>query len=135
MLNQVQIIGHLGKDPEIRKTQSGMTIANLTVATSEKWKDKKSGELKEHTEWHRVVLFDKLGDIAERYLTKGSLCYLAGKLQTRSWTDEKTGTTKYATEIHGNELKLLGGKSDKPKQEKAETPAPNLNDIDDDIPF
>lgn len=115
-VNKVIIIGNLGKDPEIRTLNSGERVANLTVATSEQWRDKASGERKEKTEWHRVVIFnDNLAKIAEQYLRKGSTVYLEGSLQTRKWTDQQ-GQEKYTTEIvlqrfNGN-LTLLGGRGD-----------------------
>jgi len=113
-LNKVIIIGRLGKDPEVRRTASGDPVANLSVATSEKWKDK-SGERKEKTEWHRVILWGKLAEIAERYLKKGSHVYLEGQLETRKWQDQ-SGQDKYSTEIvlrgFGGSLVMLDGKSE-----------------------
>jgi single-strand DNA-binding protein len=99
MLNKVTLIGNLGKDPEVRRTQDGRPIANLSVATSESWRDKTTGERKEKTEWHRVVIFNEgLAKVAEQYLRKGSKVYLEGALQTRKWTDQ-SGTDKYSTEV------------------------------------
>ncbi len=115
-VNKVILVGNLGKDPEIRTLNSGDRVANLTIATSETWRDKMSGERKEKTEWHRVVIFnDNLAKIAEQYLRKGSSVYLEGALQTRKWTDQQ-GVEKYSTEIvlqkfNGN-LTLLGGRGD-----------------------
>ena len=98
-VNKVILVGNLGRDPEVRTTQSGSKIVNLSLATSETWKDKNSGERRERTEWHRVVIFnEKLGEIAEKYLRKGSKIYLEGQLQTRKWTDQ-SGADKYSTEI------------------------------------
>lgn len=98
-LNKAQLIGNLGRDPEVRTTQDGRKIVQLSIATSESWKDKRTGERKEKTEWHRVVIFNEgLADVAERYLQKGSKVYLEGKIATRKWTD-KDGTEKYTTEI------------------------------------
>lgn len=110
-VNKVTLVGNLGRDPEVRSTQSGMKIVNLAVATSESWNDKASGERKELTEWHRVVIMnDRLGEVAEKYLRKGSKVYLEGKLQTRKWTDQ-SGQERYTTEImlgrFGGELVLL----------------------------
>jgi len=121
-LNKVQIIGNLGKDPEVRHTNDGRAIVNLTVATSENWKDKNTGEKKEKTEWHRVVIFNEgLAKVAEAYLKKGSTVYLEGQLQTRKWTD-KDGVEKYSTEIvlqnFKGEMVLLGGKENSPAPEK-----------------
>ncbi len=113
-VNKVILIGNLGKDPEIRTMQNGGKVANLSLATSESWKDKSTGEKKEKTEWHRVVIFGNLADIAERYLKKGSKVYVSGSLQTRKWTD-KDGAEKYSTEVvlqgFGGELTMLDGKS------------------------
>jgi single-strand DNA-binding protein len=98
-VNKVILVGNLGRDPEIRSTQNGTKVANLSVATSENWRDKNSGERQEKTEWHRVVLFDeRLVDVAERFLKKGSKVYLEGQLQTRKWTDQ-SGAEKYTTEV------------------------------------
>ena len=115
-VNKVILIGNLGKDPEIRTLNSGDRVANLTVATSEQWRDKATGERKEKTEWHRVVIFnDNLAKIAEQYLRKGSTVYLEGSLQTRKWTDQQ-GVEKYSTEVvlqkFRGELTLLGGRGD-----------------------
>ena len=112
-VNKVIIIGNCGKDPEVRTMQNGSKVANLSLATSESWKDKATGERKEKTEWHRVVVFGALADIVERYVKKGSKVYVSGSLQTRKWTD-KDGADKYTTEIvlqgFGSELVLLDGK-------------------------
>ncbi|GAB0114241.1 single-stranded DNA-binding protein [Acidisoma sp. C75] len=110
-VNKVTLVGNLGKDPEVRNTQSGMKIVNLRIATSESWNDKASGERQERTEWHSVVIMnDRLADIAERYLRKGSKVYLEGKLQTRKWTDQ-SGADRYTTEVMlgriGAEMVLL----------------------------
>jgi single-strand DNA-binding protein len=114
-VNKVILLGNLGRDPEIRNTQDGSKIVNLSIATSESWKDRASGERKEKTEWHRVVIFNpNLADIAERYLKKGSKVYLEGALQTRKWTD-KDGQERYSTEVvigrFKGELTLLDGRS------------------------
>jgi single-strand DNA-binding protein len=113
-VNKVILIGNLGRDPEIRSTQNGKRIANLSIATSEKWKDKNSGEAKEKTEWHRVVIFnDRLSDVCEKYLSKGSKVYLEGALETRKWEDQ-AGQEKYSTEVVLREFKgtltILDGK-------------------------
>jgi single-strand DNA-binding protein len=114
-VNKVILIGNLGRDPEIRSTQDGTRIANLSVATSESWRDKASGERKERTEWHRVVIFnDRLVDVVEKYLKKGSKVYLEGALQTRKWTDN-SGQERYTTEVvlqrFRGELTMLDGRS------------------------
>jgi single-strand DNA-binding protein len=161
-VNKVTLIGNLGKDPEIRTTQSNMKIVNLTVATSESWNDKASGERQERTEWHRVVIMnDRLADVAEKYLKKGSKVYLEGKLQTRKWTDQ-SGQEKYTTEVMlgriGAELVMLdrmgagGGNEDMPRgamrgndrterSSSSGKTAPSWDsqrsnsDLDDEIPF
>ena len=108
-LNKVILIGNLGKDPETRYAPSGDAICNITVATSETWKDKNTGEKKEQTEWHRVVFFGRLAEIAAQYLRKGSQIYVEGRLQTRKWQD-KEGQDRYTTEIRGDEMKMLGSR-------------------------
>lgn len=108
-LNKVILIGNLGKDPETRYAPSGDAICNITVATSETWKDKATGEKKEQTEWHRVVFFGRLAEIAAQYLRKGSQIYVEGRLQTRKWQD-KDGNDRYTTEIRGDEMKMLGSR-------------------------
>ncbi|WKE49028.1 single-stranded DNA-binding protein [Gluconobacter oxydans] len=152
-LNKVMLIGNLGKDPESRNTQSGSLIVNLTVATSETWKDRQSGEKKEKTEWHRVVIFNEhLGKIAEQYLRKGSKVYLEGQLQTRKWTDQ-SGQDKYTTEIvltaYKGEIVMLssadrngegqsGGQrqnSNSGQRQGGGWDNQKENDLDDEIPF
>src|SRR5712675_614666 len=108
-INKVILIGNLGADPETRAMPSGTTVANLRIATSESWRDKQSGEQQERTEWHRVVLFGRLGEIAAEYLKKGSQVYIEGSLRTRKWQD-KQGTERYSTEIVGNDMQMLGGR-------------------------
>ena len=146
-INKAIIVGNLGKDPEVRYTQSGSAIANVTIATSESWRDKATGEQKEKTEWHRVVLFGKLAEIAGEYLRKGSQVYIEGKLTTRKWADQ-AGVEKYTTEIHvnvGGVLQMLGSKPDggggsqpqqqgRQPQQQASSNEPPM-DFDDDIPF
>ena len=115
-VNKVILVGNLGRDPEVRSTQDGAKIVNLSIATSERWKDKNTGEPREKTEWHRVVIFNEnLGRIAEQYLRKGSSVYLEGQLQTRKWTDQQ-GVEKYTTEVvlgrFRGELTLLSGRSE-----------------------
>lgn len=156
-LNKVQLIGRLGKDPEVRSFQSGSKVCNFTLATSESWKDKTSGERKEKAEWHTVAIFgDGLVSVAERYLRKGSQCYVEGQLRTRKWQDQ-SGGDRYSTEIvlQGPNAKLIllgdgGGSKSKPgsttngtrgksgsaggwaNDEQRTNPA---DDLDDDIPF
>jgi single-strand DNA-binding protein len=109
-INKVILVGNLGQDPEVRYTANGAAVANITVATSEQWTDKQSGQKQERTEWHRVVLFGRLGEIAGEYLRKGSQVYLEGKLQTRKWQDQN-GQDRYTTEIVANEMQMLGGRA------------------------
>lgn len=141
-INKVILVGNLGKDPEIRYSSNGNAIANLTVATSEQWIDKQSGQKQEKTEWHRVVMFGKVAKIAGEYLRKGSQAYFEGKLQTREW--EKDGVKRYITEIVAHEMQMLGGKTgNEIKQpERAATGPQAMKDVlnipadfDDDIPF
>src|SRR5579862_2695137 len=108
-VNKVILIGHLGADPETRVMPSGMTVANMRLATSENWKDKQSGETQERTEWHHVALFGRLGEVAAEYLRKGSQVYIEGSLRTRKWQD-KEGRDRYTTEIIGNDMQMLGGR-------------------------
>ena len=146
-VNKVIIVGNLGKDPETRYAPSGDAVTNITIATTETWKDKATGEKREATEWHRVVFFGKLAEIAGQYLKKGSQVYLEGKLKTRKWQD-KDGHERYTTEINADELKMLGGKGDgqqsepqrqqqAPQRQQAQKPASGggFNEFDDDIPF
>lgn len=142
-LNKVQLIGHLGRDPETRATQDGQRVCQLSVATSDAWKDKATGERKEKTEWSRVVIFnDRLTDIAETHLRKGSKVYVEGKMQTRKWTD-KDGVEKYTTEVvlsrFNGELIALDPRE---RDDEGESPAPahrpplpKGDDLDDEIPF
>jgi len=108
-INKVILIGHLGQDPEVRALTSGSSIANLRIATTESWKDKSSGEFKEQTEWHTVVLFGRTAEVAAEYLKKGSQVYIEGRLRTRKWQD-KTGNDRYSTEVVGNDMQMLGGR-------------------------
>ncbi|MBC7992936.1 MAG: single-stranded DNA-binding protein, partial [Rhizobacter sp.] len=108
-INKVILIGNLGRDPEVRYTPNGAAICNVTIATSRNWKDKNSGEKMEETEWHRVVFFDRLAEIAGEYLKKGRPVYVEGRLKTRKWTD-KDGLEKYTTEIMADNMQLLGGR-------------------------
>ncbi|VVC76592.1 Single-stranded DNA-binding protein [Aquicella siphonis] len=144
-VNKVILIGNLGKDPEIRYTPSGAAIANITVATSETWKDKQSGENVERTEWHRVVFYQRLAEIVGEYLRKGSKVYIEGRLQTRKWQDKTSGQDRYTTEIIAENMQMLdskGGASggsasyEKPSAASAAPEAaPSLDNFDDDIPF
>ncbi len=149
-VNKVILVGRLGDDPKIRYLPNGGAIANLTIATSESWRDKQSGEQKEKTEWHRVVLFGKLAEVAGEYLRKGSQVYIEGKLTTRKWEDQ-AGAERYTTEIHvnvGGVMQMIGSRQDSSsqnggssdKQQQIRQPAAQKNDppmnFDDyDIPF
>ena len=150
-VNKVTLVGNLGRDPEVRAMQNGDKIVQLSVATSDRWKDKSSGEQRERTEWHRVVIFnDALGKIAEQYLKKGSTVYLEGQLQTRKWTDQQSGQEKYTTEVvlqrYRGELTLLGSRPENQisnDQQNDEIDQSNqismsddiASDLDDEIPF
>ncbi|MCF6783840.1 single-stranded DNA-binding protein [Stutzerimonas stutzeri] len=160
-VNKVILIGNVGGDPETRYMPNGNAVTNITLATTDSWKDKQTGQLQERTEWHRVVLFGKVAEIAGEYLRKGSQCYIEGRLQTREW--EKDGVKRYTTEIvvdMGGTMQLLGGRGgssdDSPRQSQprpqrepqqaarpqqsqpkpaAQQPAPDYDSFDDDIPF
>mgnify|MGYP004496034005 CR=1 FL=1 len=155
-VNKVIIVGTLGNDPEVKCSASGSAIANLSVATSEQWKDKQTGERKEQTEWHRVVIFGKLAEVAGEYLRKGSQVYIEGQIRTRKWTDSN-GLDRYTTEIlipqMGGVMQMLGGKREdsgqqqprqqsgqqpqqqQPKQQSSQGGNEPPMDLDDDIPF
>lgn len=133
-MNEAKIIGHLGRDPETKTLPSGDAVTNFSIATTEKWKDKTTGEQKEATEWHRISMFGKLAEIAAKYLHKGSLVYVSGKLVTRKWNDN--GVDKYSTEIKADTLKMLGGKQDGAPAAQTSAPKPAAPaDMGDDIPF
>ena len=159
-INKVILVGNLGNDPEVRATTTGSRVATISVATSESWMDKNTGQRQEKTEWHRVVFFNRLAEIVEQYLTKGSQVYVEGRLQTRKWQDQN-GQDKYTTEVVANEMQMLGGRgggsgggdfqstapmdpqqaqnsasgSAKPAAQKTPaTAGPEIN-FDDDIPF
>ncbi|MBI5063477.1 MAG: single-stranded DNA-binding protein [Desulfatitalea sp.] len=142
-VNKVILVGNLGQDPEIRYMADGTAVANFSIATSETWKDKQTGEKKERTEWHRVVAWRQLGELCGKYLSKGRQVYIEGKLQTRSW--EKDGVTRYATEIVASEVQFIGGNRDesagrgRPAGNQAMDrgyPEPPIADMpQDDIPF
>ena len=153
-VNKVILIGNLGQDPEVKYMPNGGAVTNVTIATSESWKDKNTGEQQDKTEWHRVVFFRRLAEIAGEYLKKGSKVYIEGKLQTRKWQDQ-SGNDRYTTEIVANEMQMLdsrggagggaGGGFNKPSSDQASSPATNqqpatapaggFDDFDDDIPF
>lgn len=149
-INKVIVIGNLGRDPEVRYAPSGAAMCNVSVATTRNWKDKTSGEKVEETEWHRVVFYDRLAEIAGEYLKKGSPVYVEGRLKTRKWAD-KDGKDCYTTEIVGDSMQLLGGREDK-QEAPARAPAPaparrppapapaaktstGFDDMNDDIPW
>ncbi len=151
-INKVILIGNLGRDPEVRYMPSGGAVANVTVATSESWKDKQTGERQERTEWHNVVFYNRLAEIVGEYLKKGSKVYIEGSLRTRKWQDKNTGADRYTTEIIANEMQMLdsrgagggggfdqasaqgGGAAPAPRQQQPAA-AGNFDDFDDDIPF
>lgn len=154
-VNKVTLVGNLGRDPEMRTFPSGDQVANVTIATTDKWKDKQSGEMKEATEWHRVTFNGRLAEIAGQYLRKGSQVYVEGSLRTRKWTDQ-SGVEKYSTEIRADSLQMLGGRPSSdhgddggqsrapapaPRQQQRNAPAPapraasGFDDMDSEIPF
>jgi single-strand DNA-binding protein len=141
-VNKVILVGNLGQKPEMRYTATQSAVANLSIATTESWKDKESGEMRDKTEWHRVVYFGKLAEIVEKYLDKGSSVYIEGKLQTRKWQD-KNGADRWTTEIIGSELTMLGSRPSSSNNstafDQSESPFPEDNSgeglTDDDIPF
>jgi single-strand DNA-binding protein len=152
-VNKVILVGNLGKDPETRYMPNGKAVTNFSIATSESWKDKQTGEQREQTEWHNIVMYDRLAEIAAEYLKKGSQVYIEGKLRTRKWQD-KEGRDRYTTEINANEMQMLGsraggggggggmggggsggGESRPAPASSGNAPASGPGDFDDDIPF
>lgn len=148
-INKVILVGNLGADPDSRMTGSGSAVTNLSIATSDTWKDKNTGQQQERTEWHRVVFFNRLAEIAAQYLKKGSKVYIEGRLQTRKWQDQ-SGQDRYTTEIVANEMQMLDSRTDNagmgapaPAQNQPQSfspaPAPSMpavdTDFDDDVPF
>lgn len=159
-VNKVILVGNLGRDPEVRYSPNGAAICNVSIATTSQWKDKASGERREETEWHRVVFYNRLAEIAGEYLKKGRSVYVEGRLKTRKWQDKETGADRYSTEIVADQMQMLGGREGggemgggdsggfsqpparrAPQQQQprpaapAAAPASNLADMDDDIPF
>ncbi|MDO5085977.1 MAG: single-stranded DNA-binding protein [Comamonadaceae bacterium] len=164
-VNKVILVGNLGRDPEMRTFPSGDQVANVTLATTDKWRDKQSGEPREHTEWHRLVFNGRLAEIAGQYLRKGSQVYVEGSIRTRKWTDQQSGQERYATEIRVDQMQMLGSRQGMgsagddgggydaprraapppaPRAAPAARPAPmaaqppsasGFDDMDDDIPF
>lgn len=151
-VNKVIIVGNLGRDPEVKYSPDGAAICNVSIATTSQWKDKSSGERREETEWHRVVFYNRLAEIAGEYLKKGRSVYVEGRLKTRKWQDKDTGADRYSTEIVADQMQMLGGREDDggkqqaPQQRTAQQhqnrpaapqagPAANLADMDSDIPF
>ena len=145
-LNKVLLIGRLGADPEIKQMVNGKSVARISLATSQSWKDKNTGEKKEKTEWHRIVVFNEgLVNVVQQYLKKGAQVYIEGQLSTRKWKDEQTGQDKYSTEIliqgYNSSLTMLGGSSQNNiasqdiKQNIDDNKTASQNDLDDDIPF
>lgn len=144
-VNKVILIGNLGRDPEVRYSPDGAAICNVSLATTSQWKDKSSGEKREETEWHRVVLYNKLAEIAGEYLKKGRSVYIEGRLKTRKWQDKDTGADRYATEIVADQMQMLGGRDGdgSPQTSRPQRSAPaqapqssgGVADMTDDIPF
>ena len=140
-INKAILIGNLGRDPEVRYTANGTAVANFSIATSERWKDRESGDQKEQTEWHRIVAFGRLGEICGQYLSKGRQVYIEGRIQTREWED-KEGNKRYTTEIVASAMQMLGGRDGAqgggmPQGGYSGGPSepPFTEDQDDDIPF
>jgi single-strand DNA-binding protein len=160
-VNKVILVGNLGRDPEVRYSPEGTAICNVSIATTSQWKDKASGERREETEWHRVVFYNRLAEIAGEYLKKGRSVYVEGRLKTRKWQDKETGADRYSTDIVADQMQMLGGRNEggdfggggteyggasapQPRQQQQQraaaprptaAPAANLADMDDDIPF
>ena len=155
-VNKVILVGNLGRDPEVRYSPDGAAICNVSIATTSTWKDKASGERREETEWHRVVFYNRLAEIAGEYLRKGRSVYVEGRLKTRKWQDKDTGADRYSTEIVADQMQMLGGRDTQDTdgdfdQAPARRPAPqrpaqqarpaapaaaaDLSDMEDDIPF
>ena len=146
-VNKVILIGNLGRDPEVRYTPNGLAVANITIATTEAWKDKQSGENQERTEWHRVALYSRLAEITGEYLRKGSKVYIEGRLQTRKWQDKNTGQDRYTTEVIADSLQMLDSKgsggninagNDQTTAKSGNNDMPQtepMESFDDDIPF
>lgn len=159
-VNKVILVGNLGRDPEVRYSPEGAAICNVSLATTSQWKDRATGERREETEWHRVVFYNRLAEIAGEYLRKGRSIYVEGRIKTRKWQDKETGQDRYSTEIVADQMQMLGGRdgdtggsgggdfgqSQAPARQAQQRPAPaqqrpaaqeptNLADMDDDIPF
>ncbi len=154
-VNKVILVGNLGRDPEVRYSPEGAAVCNMSIATTSTWKDKASGERREETEWHRVVMYNRLAEIAGEYLARGRSVYIEGRLKTRKWQDKDTGADRYSTEVVADQMQMLGGRDDggqeaaprqqrtpaqRPAPQQRPTPAPassnaDLSDMDDDIPF
>ena len=149
MINKVILVGNLGRDPEVRSTQSGTSVVNLNLATTRKWTDRNTNERKEETDWHRIVVFGRQADVAAQYLTKGKQIYVEGRLQTRSWDDKQTGEKKYMTEVVCDNFQMLGRRDEgggggggyrpapapDPAPGPSQSEASGLAEGDDDIPF
>ncbi len=133
-LNRVDLIGNLGRDPEVRVTPGGTTVTNFSLATNDRWRDKESGELKERTEWHRCVAWEKKAEVLGEHLKKGSQVFITGKLKTREWTDSE-GVKRYTTEIEVKDFKMLGGKPATEGFAPGDRPEPAPDQLENDIPF
>lgn len=150
-VNKVILVGNLGRDPEVRYSPDGAALCNVSIATTSQWKDRRTGERREETEWHRVVFYNRLAEIAGEYLRKGRAVYVEGRIKTRKWQDKQTGQDRYATEIVAEQMQMLGGRDDVPQQQQSNTEssapqrpthgtaqaptASGVADLDDDIPF
>ncbi|MGS1116904.1 single-stranded DNA-binding protein [Castellaniella sp. UC4442_H9] len=141
-VNKVILVGHLGRNPEVRYNADGAAICNVSLATSSSWKDRNTGERREETEWHRVVFYNRLAEIAGEYLTKGRPVYIEGRLKTRKWQDKQTGQDRYSTEVIADQMQMLGSRDDDagraaPASSQSRTPTPSKAPatLDDDCPF
>jgi len=144
-VNKAIIVGNIGRDPEIRYSPDGAAICNVSIATTSQWKDKASGHRREETEWHRVVFYNRLAEIAGEYLKKGRSVYVEGRIKTRKWQDKETGQDRYSTEIIGDQMQMLGGRDDSGAQnanrapqrqyQSAQSPQSASDDELQDIPF
>lgn len=151
-VNKVILVGNLGRDPEVRYSPDGAAICNVSIATTDAWKDKATGERKESTEWHRVVFYNRLAEIAGEYLKKGRSVYVEGRLKTRKWQDKDTGADRFSTEVVADQMQMLGGRDDEggqqqrgappqqqqhqaPPQRQPAQPAASLAEMSDDVPF
>lgn len=136
-VNKVILVGNLGRDPEVRYSPDGAAITTISLATTSQWKDRSTGEKREETEWHKVVFYNRLAEVAGEYLKKGRSIYVEGRIKTRKWQDKTTGQDRYSTEVIAEQMQMLGGNGGEgSNQQRQAAPVPTTNtDMDDDIPF